>query len=141
MGKHVHKKIQNVRKLINGARVSLRGAYAESTFPYFFERPQNRGRLTQIAYAVHAKHSNLCFFPRGCHGPPRPYNIYIYETCAWTQNNFFSTIIVMESQGLPTMKCQTNRAKATFGGRLLGTVTAVPRGTAVTGQLILGLGT
>ena len=44
-------------------------------------------------------------------------------------------IIVVESQGLPTMKCQTKCAKAIFGGRFLGTVTTVPRGTAVTGQL------
>ena len=33
------------------------------------------------------------------------------------------------------MKCQTTCAKAIFGGRFLGTMTAVPRGTAVTGQL------
>ena len=47
----------------------------------------------------------------------------------------FLAIIVVESQGLPTMKCQTKCAKAILGGRFLGTVTAVPRGTAVTGQL------
>ena len=47
----------------------------------------------------------------------------------------FLAIIVVESQGLPTMTCQTKCAKAIFGGRFLGTVTAVPRGTAVTGQL------
>ena len=50
----------------------------------------------------------------------------------------FLAFIVMESQGLPTMKCQTKCAKAIFGGRFLDTVTAVPRGTAVTGQLGLG---
>ena len=33
---------------------------------------------------------------------------------------------------------QTKCAKAIFGGRFLSTVTAVPRGTAVTGQLGLG---
>ena len=50
----------------------------------------------------------------------------------------FLAIIVVESQGLPTMECQTKCAKAIFGGRFLGTVTAVPRVTAVTGQLGLG---
>ena len=44
----------------------------------------------------------------------------------------FLAIIVVESQGLPTMKCQTKCAKAVFGRRFLDTVTAIPRGTAVT---------
>ena len=57
------------------------------------------------------------------------------ETCAWTPNRFLFAIIVVESQGLPTVKCQTKSAKAIFGERFLDTVTAVPRGTAVTGQL------
>ena len=41
-------------------------------------------------------------------------HIYIYETCAWTPNNVFLAIIVMEFQGLPTMKCQAKCAKAIF---------------------------
>ena len=34
------------------------------------------------------------------------------ETCAWTPKQSFLAIIVMESQGLPTMKCQAKCAKA-----------------------------
>ena len=37
--------------------------------------------------------------------------IYICETCVWTPNKVFFAIIVVESQGLPTMKCQRKCAK------------------------------
>ena len=47
----------------------------------------------------------------------------------------FLAIIVMESQGLPTMKCQTKCANAIVGGRFLSTMTEISRWMAVTGQL------
>ena len=48
-------------------------------------------------------------------------------------NNYCNGIPGLANYEMPT-KC----AKAIFGGHFLGTVTAVPRGTAVTGQLGLG---
>ena len=53
----------------------------ESTFPYFVSAPQNRGTLTQIAYAVHAKHPNLCFFPAGVLWNPLPLQYMIIYIC------------------------------------------------------------
>ena len=102
--------------------MSLRGAYAESTFPYFFESPKNRGRLTQIAYAVHAKHSNLCFFPRGCHGPPRPYNIYIYMKPARGPktiffNNYCNGIPGLANYEMPNEPCEGNFLGTSFRHR------------------------
>ena len=49
------------------------------------------------------------------------------------QTMFFLAVSVVESQGLPTMKCQTKCAKAIFWGRFLNTVAAVPRGSARNG--------
>ncbi len=51
------------------------------------------------------------------------------------QTEFFFDNIIVDSQGLPTVKCQTKSAKAILGERSLDTVTAVPRRTAVMGQL------
>ena len=61
-------------------RVSLRGAYAGSTYVVFLTPQQKEGGLTKIAYAVHTKHRHLCvlfvFFVLG-YGPPVP-TIYMY---------------------------------------------------------------
>ena len=80
-------------------------------------------------------HIRMCIFYMGVY---TYIYIYIYmKPARGPQTDFFSNSC-NESQGLPTMKCQTKCAKAILGGRFLGTVTAVPRGTAVTGQLGLG---
>jgi hypothetical protein len=41
-------------------------------------------------------------------------SIYIHEACAWTPNRISFAMIMVESQGLPNMKCQTKCAKAHF---------------------------
>ncbi len=54
----------------------------------------------------------------------------------------FLAIIVVESQGLPSMKCQTKCAKAIFGGRFLsGTGGSREPPVPVKGLRQLGLGT
>ena len=71
MGKHVHVRMTKYTKTHQRSESELtRSLRGINISIYFFERPTNRGMLTQIAYAVHAKHSHLCFFPRGGHGTP-----------------------------------------------------------------------
>ena len=70
--------------------------------------------------------------------PWGPFFIDFEDTKKWNlrvdPKHCFLATIVMESQGLP-YEMPNEVCEGNFGGAFLGTVTAVPRGTAVTGHL------
>ena len=66
---------QNIRKLINGARVSLRATYAQSTFTVFFERSKKQTAPHTNRLRGARETLKCMFFPAGvpCTPPPLQY--------------------------------------------------------------------